>query len=635
MIQKRVCLATGWDLRPEFLEMAGMLVDLNVVLAHYNQSILLDKWIFRDEPSAEQRLDAWKEKLQECDACVMMFWKGISPSTEQELKLALECAGQEGFLKRVIVFFKSTEQDEEQVRSFREHFTQTYHKHFYVFTSVDELKYQCVNIYLNSVEDVLDKHMLVQHFRGRMSLNGNPMADLFQVPCYGKNPVFMKLAQEALDLKRDIRLLSPETLEYVEKSDRLAGLYMRLDGMVECIWNLSLLYIRVLMKEPDRILVKVLQLFNQGQFEKADERLSLEGLENNAEQILNGEIDPQYARGLLDGYEAKLEMVECMQRPGWEEQTCQLYERMQQLAGLGCEKPNEEVSDYLYREAKFLLTHTENYVLALKKAQACLSTRQKLLHARHVKVAQAMNVVGVAQECTGNYDEAREFYLRSYELCAMPGSQGQPWDISYATAVVSANLANLMAREDSHRYYLQYELTALQKLEEACGKFSPMVGHMYENVGLMYLNLGVTDCAYDYLKESVRIRERLYVGMPTGDLAGAYDAYAQVCSLKGVNDQALVYFRKALETTRAIYGEYHVNTTHCYTDLGVELQRQGLYAEAEEQFLKVVEILNIIQDEEDLLEAYHQLSKLYQKMGAPEKADEMKEKIKDLKSKMN
>lgn len=102
-----------------------------------------------------------------------------------------------------------------------------------------------------------------------------------------------------------------------------------------------------------------------------------------------------------------------------------------------------------------------------------------------------------------------------------------------------------------------------------------------------------------------------------------------------MNDQALVYFRKALETTRAIYGEYHVNTTHCYTDLGVELQRQGLYAEAEEQFLKVVEILNIIQDEEDLLEAYHQLSKLYQKMGAPEKADEMKEKIKDLKSKMN
>lgn len=521
------------------------------------------------------------------------------------------------------------------MRSFRDHFTQTYHKHYNLFTSVDELKYQFVNMYLLTVEDVLNKHLLVSHFRGRMSLNGNPMADLFQVPCYGKNPVFMKLAQEALDLKRDIRILSPETLEYVEKSDRLAGLYTQLDGMVECIWNLSLLYIRVLMKEPDRLLLKILQLFNQGQFEKADEQLSLAGLENYAEQILSGEIDAQYAAEVLDGYEAKLEMVKCMERPGWEALIFKLYERMEQLAGLGSEQPNEEVSDYLYREAKFLLTHTEHYVLALKKARACLVIREKLLHARHVKVAQALNLVGEAHECNGSYEEAREHYLRSYELCAMPGSQGQPWDISYATAVVSANLANLMSREDSHRYYLQYELTALQKLEEACGKFSPLVGQMYENVGLVYLNLGVTDCAYDYLKESVRIRERLYVGMPTGDLAGAYDAYAQVCSLKGVNDQALVYFRKALETTRAIYGEYHVNTTHCYTDLGAELQRQGLYAEAEEQFLKVVEILNIIQDEEDLLEAYHQLSKLYQKMGAPEKADEMKEKIRDLKSKMN
>ena len=635
MTLRHVCLATGWDLRPEFLEMAGMLVDLNVELAHYKQGILLDKWIFQDEPSSSLRLDAWKEKLQECDACIMMFWKSISPSTEQELKLALECVGQEGFLKRVIVFFKSTEQDDEQVRSFRDHFTQTYHKHYNLFTSVDELKYQFVNMYLTAVEDVLNKHLLVSHFRGRMSLNGNPMADLFQVPCYGKNPVFMKLAREALDLKRDIRMLSPETLEYVEKSDRLAGLYTRLDGMVECIWNLSLLYIRVLMKEPDRVLEKILQLFNQGQFEKADERLSLTGLENYAEQILSGEMDAQYAAEVLDGYEAKLEMVKCMERPGWEALIFKLYERMEQLAGLGSEQPNEEVSDYLYREAKFLLTHTEHYVLALKKARACLEIREKLLHARHVKVAQALNLVGEAHECNGSYEEAREYYLRSYELCAMPGSQGQPWDISYATAMVSANLANLMAREDSHRYYLQYELTALQKLEEACGKFSPLVGQMYENVGLVYLNLGVTDCAYDYLKESVRIRERLYVGMPTGDLAGAYDAYAQVCSMKGVNDQALVYFRKALETTRAIYGEYHVNTTHCYTDLGAELQRQGLYAEAEEQFLKVVEILNIIQEEEDLLEAYHKLSKLYQKMGAPEKADEMKEKIKDLKSKMN
>lgn len=107
MTQRRVCLATGWDLRPEFLEMAGMLVDLNVELAHYKQGILLDKWVFQDEPSSSLRLDAWKEKLQECDACIMMFWKSISPSTEQELKLALECAGQEGFLKRVIVFFKS------------------------------------------------------------------------------------------------------------------------------------------------------------------------------------------------------------------------------------------------------------------------------------------------------------------------------------------------------------------------------------------------------------------------------------------------------------------------------------------------------------------------------------------------
>lgn len=95
--------------------MAGMLVDLNVELAHYEQGILLDKWIFQDEPSSSLRLDAWKEKLQECDACIMMFWKSISPSTEQELKLALEYVGQEGFLKRVIVFFKSTEQDDEQV----------------------------------------------------------------------------------------------------------------------------------------------------------------------------------------------------------------------------------------------------------------------------------------------------------------------------------------------------------------------------------------------------------------------------------------------------------------------------------------------------------------------------------------
>ena len=125
------------------------------------------------------------------------------------------------------------------------------------------------------------------------------------------------------------------------------------------------------------------------------------------------------------------------------------------------------------------------------------------------------------------------------------------------------------------------------------------------------------------------------VGMATGDLAGAYDAFAQVCSMKKEDGLALEYFHKSLNMTQQLFGEYHVNTTHCYTALGQEQLRQGLFSEAEDSFRRVIGILDMILEEkadEQILQGYGNLMKLYTKMGEAEKADEMKKKIAELRA---
>ena len=104
----RVCLASDPELREEFLEMAGFIADLNLKLSTYDQGILMDKWMFcPDGGNREQRLDAWREKLDAADCCLVLFWKKISLAAYEDLQLAVDYLNQ-GKLKKLHVFFIST-----------------------------------------------------------------------------------------------------------------------------------------------------------------------------------------------------------------------------------------------------------------------------------------------------------------------------------------------------------------------------------------------------------------------------------------------------------------------------------------------------------------------------------------------
>ena len=632
----RVCLASDPELREEFLEMAGFIADLNLKLSTYDQGILMDKWMFcPDGGNREQRLDAWREKLDAADCCLVLFWKKISLAAYEDLQLAVDYLNQ-GKLKKLHVFFKKTDDEEPQTKELREQFAHAYGKHFNVFTSVDELKYRGVNFYLTDVDVRIDKHLLVSQFRNRMTVGGNLLADLFQVTCYGKNPVFMQLAEEVQELRRDLRLLTPESMEYAEKCDRIEMLSTRLDSLVECIWNLSLMEAKKSDEYTNKMLMKTLQLFHDGQFEQADEALDLEELERMTEEALEKpEENRKLLLDLLDAHKAKIALVTGLEKPGWREVVQELYVSMTSLAKGLHGKYSEEVADILLWRTIFLLTQMEDYDQGLQLATEMNAIRTKLFTGEHVKLAQALNLVGEALECGGDYEDAWKKYEMAYEMCSSPMVKGSPWEVDCTTAFICTNLANLASHSNQMRTYLDYEEMALEKLEASCGKFTQLVGQKYENVGLTYLNLGMIDNAYGYLWDSVRIRERLSVGMATGDLAGAYDAFAQVCSMKKEDGLALEYFHKSLNMTQQLFGEYHVNTTHCYTALGQEQLRQGLFSEAEDSFRRVIGILDMILEEkadEQILQGYGNLMKLYTKMGEAEKADEMKKKIAELRA---
>lgn len=632
----RICLASAPELREDFLELAGFNADLNLKLSAYNQGILMDKWMFcSDGENREQRLDAWREKLDAADYCLVLFWKEISRAAYEELQLALDYLNQ-GKLLKLHVLFKKTDDEQPQTKELREQFAHAYGKHFYVFTSVDELKYMAVNFYLTDVQAAVDKNLLVSHFRGRMTMGGSRVADLFQVSCYAKNPVFMGLIEQMRALQKDLRLLSPESLEYAEKCDRIEGLSTRLDSLVDHIWNLSLLEAKKSDEYTNKILMKTLQLFHDGQFEQADEVLDLEELGRMTEEALEKpEENQKLLLDMVDAHKAKIALVSGLEMPGWREVVQELYVSMTDLAKVLHGENSEEAADVLLWRTIFLLTQMEDYEQGLKLAREVSTIRSMLFTRDHVKMAQAICLVGEALECKGDYGEAWKRYEKAYEMCSSPTVNGNPWEVDCATAFICTNLANLASHWNKMRKYLDYEEVALEKLEASFGKFTQLVGQKYENVGLTYLNLGMIDNAYDYLWDSVRIRERLFVGMATNDLAGAYDAFAQVCSMKKEDGLALAYFQKSLRMTQELFGEYHVNTTHCYTALGQEQLRQGLFSEAEESFRRVIGILDMILEEkgdEQILRGYSNLVKLYTTMGEAEKADEMKKKIAELRA---
>ena len=90
----------------------------------------------------------------------------------------------------------------------------------------------------------------------------------------------------------------------------------------------------------------------------------------------------------------------------------------------------------------------------------------------------------------------------------------------------------------------------------------------YNNLGIVYRNLGQYSEAKEYYEKGLIIAKEIY-GEKDGDVAGSYNNLGTVYRNLGQYSEAKEYFEKALIIRKKIYGDQHALTERTFRNLKI------------------------------------------------------------------
>lgn len=107
MKYKRIFIASSVELKQERKELVDLLQDLNDKVEERGIRFKPVLWEYMDSSmGAKRKEDEYLEKLQECEICLVLFWRTLGEYTEEELKVAVDEMNGGRLPKLVFVFFK-------------------------------------------------------------------------------------------------------------------------------------------------------------------------------------------------------------------------------------------------------------------------------------------------------------------------------------------------------------------------------------------------------------------------------------------------------------------------------------------------------------------------------------------------
>ncbi len=182
------------------------------------------------------------------------------------------------------------------------------------------------------------------------------------------------------------------------------------------------------------------------------------------------------------------------------------------------------------------------------------------------------------------YEKAIDIYIRDIQICEdLYGKEHADTATSYNNiGLVYYNLGN-------YSKGLEYSFSALKIFEKVFGKEHPATASAYNNIGLVYFVSGDCSKAQEYIYKALTIREKV-VGKEHPDTATLYGNVGFVCLRLGDYSKAQEYNHKALKIREKVLGEEHLHTAASYASIGDLYTFSGNYSKALEYYFKALEI---------------------------------------------
>ena len=157
-------------------------------------------------------------------------------------------------------------------------------------------------------------------------------------------------------------------------------------------------------------------------------------------------------------------------------------------------------------------------------------------------------------------------------------------------------------------------------IERLYGLEHPDTATSYNNIGLVYKDLGDYDKALEYYFKALPIRKKV-LGIEHPDTATSHNNIGSVYYSLGDNEKALEYHFKALSIRKKILGIEHPDTAKSYNDIGCDYYSLGDYDKALEYLSKALSIhKKLLIENPDTAKSYSNIGSVYNSLGDNEKA---------------
>ncbi len=182
---------------------------------------------------------------------------------------------------------------------------------------------------------------------------------------------------------------------------------------------------------------------------------------------------------------------------------------------------------------------------------------------------------------------------------------------------------------------LSYQQKAVNIRLKLYGEEHGNVAWSYNNLGCVYLDIGLHEQAKEFHEKALDIRIKLY-SEEHGDVAGSYNNLGIVCRTIGQHDQAKEFFEKALNIRLKLYGEEHGDVATSYNNLGCVCSDLGQHDQAKEFQEKALTIRIKLYGEEhgDVAGSYYNLGNVCRNIGKHDQAKEFHEKALNIRMKL-
>ena len=144
----------------------------------------------------------------------------------------------------------------------------------------------------------------------------------------------------------------------------------------------------------------------------------------------------------------------------------------------------------------------------------------------------------------------------------------------------------------------------------------------YNNIGyFVFQYFSFFDIALKYYEKSLKLKERIYDSNSI-EIAISYDNIGLVYHDLGKYKKALNHHKKAYAILENFYGSSHINTIYSQNNIGLVYHDMGKYKKALKYYKKSLDVLEIVFASEHprIADAYHNIAGVYDNMGNFDKA---------------